>query len=320
MKPPVPESASQQAGTDGPFQDTELNNLWNVTVPKDTLYRSVLRAVSNGSRSLPNDVKLKIQAGDCTVDEKGHLRHRGKLWVPGAPISTEAEYKATGTELRLGDVLRTRLIQSVHDSTVYGHPGRDSTSSILRRDFYWPLQSKHVRQFLRNCDHCGRNKVWREHKHGLLRPLPVPDRFFQEISMDFMTDLPDSQGNRYLWVIKDRLSKWVVLEAMPSMKAEECAEKFLDCWVRHHGLPKAITSDRGTNWTSTFWKELCRLIGVQQRLSSAYHPQTDGGPERLNQEVQAYLRNFINQEMSDWKKWLSTAQLRLTQEIIRDSV
>jgi transposase InsO family protein len=129
--------------------------------------------------------------------------------------------------------------------------------------------------------------------------------------MDFMTDLPESDGNRYLWVIKDRLSKWVALEAMPTMKAEDCATKFMDCWVKHHGLPSAMTSDRGTNWTSTFWKELCRLLGVKQQLSSAYHPQTDGGPERLNQEVQAHLRNYINQEQTDWKKWLSTAQLAL---------
>ncbi|GAB7336928.1 hypothetical protein MBLNU13_g01770t1 [Cladosporium sp. NU13] len=129
--------------------------------------------------------------------------------------------------------------------------------------------------------------------------------------MDFMTDLPDSQGNRYLWVIKDRLSKWVALEAMPSMKAEDCARKFMECWGKHHGMPKAITSDRGTNWTSTFWKEFCRLFGVTQRLSSAYHPQTDGGPERINQEVQAYLRNYINQEQSDWSNWLPAAQLAL---------
>lgn len=129
--------------------------------------------------------------------------------------------------------------------------------------------------------------------------------------MDFMTDLPDSQGNCYLWVIKCRLSKTVVLEAMSSMKAEDCAERFIDCWVRHHSMPRAITSDRGTNWTGTFWTTFCRLVGVQQRLSSGYHPQTDGGPERLNQDVQAYLRNFISQDQSDWKRWLPTAQLAL---------
>jgi hypothetical protein len=62
-----------------------------------------------------------------------------------------------------------------------------------------------------------------------------------------MTDLLNSQGNRYLWVIKDRLSKCVVLEAMPGIKAKECAERFIECWARHYGMPRAIISDRGTN-------------------------------------------------------------------------
>lgn len=305
------ESVTGRSESQGPFQDSALNDLWSRTTEKDTIYQSVHRAIKTGLRQLPSEIKLKVQAGDCIIDTKGHLRHRGKLWVPGAPELTDSDYNSLEPEEQLNDVLRTELIQSVHDSSVYGHPGRDATASILARDFYWPLQSKHVRQFLRNCDGCGRNKVWREYKHGLLRPLPVPDQFFQEISMDFMTDLPDSQGNRYLWVIKDRLSKWVTLEAMPSMKAEECAEKFMECWVKHHGMPRAITSDRGTNWTSSFWKEFCRCLGVQQRLSSGYHPQTDGGPERINQDVQTYLRNFINKEQTDWKRWLPTAQLAL---------
>jgi len=303
--------ATESPDPNPPFQDDELNALWNSVIKKDTLYQEVLRAVRSGARTLSPGIKAKIQAGDCSVDDRDHLRHRGKLWVPGVPVSLEAEYSLLGPEELQPDVLRTKLIQSVHDSAVYGHPGRDATASILARDFYWPLQSQRVRQFMRNCSHCGRNGVWREHKHGLLRPLPVPDRFFTEISMDFMTDFPESDGCKYLWVIKDRLSKTVALEAMSSMKAEECAEKFLDCWVKHHGLPRAITSDRGTNWTSSFWKELCRLLGVKRRLSSAYHPQTDGGPERLNQDAQAYLRHYINHEMSDWRKWLPAAQLAL---------
>jgi transposase InsO family protein len=209
------------------------------------------------------------------------------------------------------DSLRTMIIQRCHDSPISGHPGREGTISIVARDYYWPLMSYQIRRFCRNCDACGRNKIWRDQKSGLLQPLPVPDRFFQEISMDFIVDLPESEGCRYLWVIKDRLSKIVVLEAMPSMKAEDCAQRLMECWVRHHGLPRAITSDRGTNWTGTFWKRFCMLSGVSQRLSSAYHPQTDGGPERMNQEIQAYLRNFINYAQADWKKWLPAAQLAI---------
>jgi hypothetical protein len=126
------------------------------------------------------------------------------------------------------DTLRTKVIQRCHNLTMTSHPGREGTASIVGRDYYWPLQTLHIRRFCRNCDACGRNKVWRELKHELLQPLLVPDRFFQEISMDFMVGLPESGGCTNLWVIKDRLSKNILLEAMPMIKAEDYAIKFLE--------------------------------------------------------------------------------------------
>ena len=110
--------------------------------------------------------------------------------------------------------------------------------------------------------------------------------------MDFMVNLPASEPGqpKYLWVIIDRLTKLVTLETMESMDATACAQRFLSCHHRHHGLPRSIVSDRGTNWTSRLWTRLCELAGIKQRLSTAYHPQSDEGPERLKQEIQAYLR------------------------------
>jgi hypothetical protein len=89
-------------------------------------------------------------------------------------------------------------------------------------------------------------------------------------------------------VITDHLLKSVTLEAMTTMEAEACAEVFLQCHYRFHGFPNALTSDRGSNWTGCFWKKLCELARVEQRLSTAFHPQTDGSTERMNQEVLAY--------------------------------
>ena len=120
---------------------------------------------------------------------------------------------------------------------------------------------------------CGRSSIWRHQKQGLLKPLPVPDRFYQELSIDFMVDLPESNGNTYIMVITERLLKSVTLEAMDRMDAESCAHRFLSCYWRHHGFPKAIVSDRGTNWTSKFWKRLCELVKLKQRLSTSYYPQ-----------------------------------------------
>ena len=141
-----------------------------------------------------------------------------------------------------------------------------------------------VRTFCRNCQVCGRCHVWREKKKGLLLPLPIPERFYLEISIDFMVDLPakSKEDPRYLMVTTDRLLKSCTLEATHSMAAEECAKVFLSCHYRFHGFPSFITSDRGTNWVSDFWTCLCKLTKMEQRLSTAFHPETDGSTERMN--------------------------------------
>ncbi|KAI1006411.1 hypothetical protein K3495_g1803 [Podosphaera aphanis] len=128
-----------------------------------------------------------------------------------------------------------------------------------------------------------------------------------------MTDLPtkNTEDPQYLMVITDRLLKSVTLEAMNSMNAEDCAERFLSCHYRFHGFPHAITSDRGSNWVGDFRKQLCKLTGMEQRLSTAFHPETDGATERMNQEVLAYLRAFISFSQMEWVSMLPTAQLAI---------
>ena len=135
-----------------------------------------------------------------------------------------------------------------------------------------------MHRLCRNCDVCGHIHVWREGKKGLLRPLPVPDRIYSEIAIDFMTDLPakTDKDPRYMMVIVDRLTGSVAMEAMTATKADQCANTFLKLHVRHHGFPNFITSDRGSNWVGDFWRELCLQTGIKQRLSTAFHPQSDG--------------------------------------------
>ncbi|KAI0991393.1 hypothetical protein K3495_g16794 [Podosphaera aphanis] len=134
-----------------------------------------------------------------------------------------------------------------------------------------------------------------------------------------MTDLPaKSKGDpRFLMVITDRLLKSCTLEAMETMTAEDCAKRFVHCHYRYHGFPKFITSDRGSNWVGDFWTCLCKLVKIEQRLSTAYHPETDGSTERMNQEVLAYLRAFISYTQYEWPSMLPTAMLALNN---RDSV
>ena len=112
-------------------------------------------------------------------------------------------------------------------------------------------------------------------------------------------------------VIADSLLHSVILKVMTSMEAEDCAQVFLNSHWRFHGFPFAITSDHRSNWTSRFWTRLCTLVGIDQRLSTAFHPQTDGTTERWNQEVLQFLRAFISYAQTDWSALLPCAMLAL---------
>lgn len=267
------------------FDDQELQDEWEKARLADSVYQAYSIAVKNGERSIRIKTSVKTSLSECHLDERGLLCFRQRLWIP------ESEQ------------LRTSIIQKVHDSYITGHPGRDATYAILSRRFFWPGAAKDVRRFLRNCTICGRTTVWRDTKHGLLKPLPIPQRIWAELSMDFITELPpakeDSSTN--LLVITDRLTKGVILIGMKGITSQEVAEAFLTHFYMHHGLPKAITSDRGPQFVSGFWRIVCEKLAIRRRLSTAFHPQSDGATERANQEVERIMRIFITYAQDDWK-------------------
>ena len=139
---------------------------------------------------------------------------------------------------------------------------------------------------------CGKSKVWRERKRGLLKPLPIPDRFWQELGADFVTGLPPAEGFTAILGVTDRLSKSVILIPMKETTAAATAQALAQHVFAHHGLPRAIVSDRGTQFTSILWSQLCTALGITRRLSTAFHPETDGAQERSHQELEAYLRIY----------------------------
>ncbi|KAK4089232.1 hypothetical protein Purlil1_6221 [Purpureocillium lilacinum] len=187
-----------------------------------------------------------------------------------------------------------RLMQETHDSALAGHPGRDMLKSLLARRFYWPGLDADARQFVRNCEVCGRSNVWRERRRGLLKPLPVPERVWSELSIDFVTDQPPtkSDGSTNMMVLTDRLSKSVVLESLKDITAKTTARALM----RNQDVEEAV---------------LCELLRVKQRLSTAWHPETDGATERANQEVERYIRIFATYAQDDWDELLPAAAMAL---------
>uniref|UniRef100_M1BRB2 Integrase catalytic domain-containing protein n=1 Tax=Solanum tuberosum TaxID=4113 RepID=M1BRB2_SOLTU len=136
---------------------------------------------------------------------------------------------------------------------------------------------------------------------GLLLPFPIPSAIFEDISMDFITGLPPSHGRTVILVIVDRLSKYGHFIALPpKFTSHKIAKVFVQEYIRLHGFPSTIISDRDPIFLSEFWAEINRLQGTQLAKSSAYHPQSDGQTEALNKCLEMYLPCFAVDNPTSW--------------------
>ena len=148
--------------------------------------------------------------------------------------------------------LRFKILEFTHDSPVVGHPGYAKTYEIVQRAYYWPGMHDYVRRYVRTCQICVRGKSWHVKRQGVLRPLPIPMLRWHDISMNFVTELPDSNGYTNIMNVVDRLSKMRHMIPMKSLDTVSVAENFVTHIFKLHGLHDSIVSDRGTQFVSDF--------------------------------------------------------------------
>ena len=148
-------------------------------------------------------------------------------------------------------------------------------------------------------------------------PIAVPDRRCDVWTMDAVMPLPvTKQGNSAIWVFVEKLSKLVHMVATKhTITAPELATVFMREVVRHHGVPKSIISDRGSVFTSNFWRALWSKLGTRLSMSTAYHPQSDGQTERMNRTMEDMLRAYVNSHGSDWDEHLVAAEIAINNSV-----
>jgi hypothetical protein len=228
--------------------------------------------------------------------EHGLLLHRRKVYIP--------------KDMNL----RLELLKLHHDTLLAGHPGRWKTLELISRNYWWPGMSIDVKKYVMGCDTCQRNKNSKHVPYGLLQPLEVPSSPWERITIDLITQLPDStdeHGNicTAIIVVVDRLTKQAHFYAHNDhCTAIDIADTFLNQVFRHHGLPRQIISDRGPQFASEVFEEFCRKLGIKPSKSTAYHPETDGQTERVNQILEQYLRIFCSYRQDDWARLLPVAE------------
>ena len=161
--------------------------------------------------------------------------------------------------------------------------------------------SHDIESYCKMCSTCATSKDVNSKLTGLLHSLPIPDRPWQSIKLDFMGPLPKSNNFDYLLVLMGQLTSQVhLMPTTTTVTARGVMWLILKEVVRLHGIPESIVSDRDTKFTSIFWKELHRLMGSKLFMSTAFHPQTEGATERANRSIAQILCTVVSNDQRDW--------------------
>jgi len=204
---------------------------------------------------------------------------------------------------------RSTVLNICHDSPSAGHYGIKKTSSLIYRDFWWPSLYYDIKNYIRSCITCSRSKYFKHKPYGFLQPLEIPSKPWSSFSMNFITDLPLSNGFTCIFVVIDRFTKMGHFIPFPKvLSAIDAATSFMNNIFHLHGFPSKIISDRGTQFTSKFWSAVCKSFRINMKLASPFHHQTNGLTERVNSVIEQYLKCYANFRGSDWSKYLFLAE------------
>ena len=226
-----------------------------------------LRSDSTFEKNVPREKHGIPMKPGWEFDTRGILRYRSKVWIPKC------------------EALKSELMERNHDGQAAGHFGHAKTLSLLRRKYFWTNMSSEVKLYIKSCVICQRCKSRRHMPYGELQPLPIPSSPWRDYSMDFIVGLPPCKSEAAntcdaCLVIVDRFSKLVkYISTTTSVDSPMLVELIMNNIVLNHGVPDSIVSDRGTVFTSEYWSSIMYLLKVKKRLSTAFHPQSDGQTE-----------------------------------------
>jgi hypothetical protein len=200
---------------------------------------------------------------------------------------------------------RVREVVISHAHSILAHLGSSKTLLYLRDNVWWKSIVSDIQAFCESCPTCQVSKPSNHKPYGLLETLDIPTRPWETMGVDFVGPLPESSTLYGMFdmilVAIDHLTSMVHLApTKQTYRAKDVAEVLFNTVYKLHGMPAHIVSDRDTLFTSTFWKELNSLTGTELRMSTSFHPQSDGATERANRTITQMLRQCVAPNQKDW--------------------
>src|SRR5258707_7801267 len=272
----------------GTMEDPTPSN----TLDHNALTKSITTAYAEDelTKKIHEQIKTANQP-DSWMEREGHLLFCEWKYVPNK-----------GT-------LWLHTICNHHDHPTAGHFGETKTTELICHNYHWPGMRCMVGDYLRSCTSCMHTKAMRHKPYGLLKQLPIPGQPWESISMDFIKQLPTSEGFTVILVIVDRLTKQsLFIPTHDMVDAPQLARLFLTHVFSKHVTPGHVTSDCRTEFMSHFFCSLGSLLSMKLHFMSGYHLEGDGQTERINQVLEQYLRAYMNYQQDNWAPLLPLAE------------
>ena len=199
------------------------------------------------------------------------------------------------------EAMRKDIVIAFHDAPLGGHLGFRKTYEKIRDRYYWPRMASDIKDYCSSCHQCALAKRPARVEHSPLQSVPVQDHPFDKVAIDILGPLrPTPRDMKYVLIMSDYMTRWVEAVALPNITAQTVADAFVDQIVCRHGAPRVLLTDRGTNFLSHLFTNVCKILGIGRQLTSPYHPQTDGLVERFNKTFAQMMTNYINETHTDW--------------------
>ncbi|CAF1437935.1 unnamed protein product [Rotaria sp. Silwood1] len=163
-----------------------------------------------------------------------------------------------------------------------------------------------IHNYIASCTQCARHNILRTKSPGHLKSIKLPSDVFQVLHMDFWGPVrtASTRGNRYVIILTDNLSKYVIADALPDCTAKSAAQFFIERFILHHGAPERLITDNGTHFNNHLLRAITSSMNIAHAFSVSYHPQTNGQVERFNATFAAQLAKYCDPEQSDWDLYL----------------
>lgn len=243
----------------------------------------------------------EAQQGDAEL--QGFLENTGNetsLIFKQVPIpdSDKTIYCDVSTGIQrpyLPEQFRKPVFKQLHSIS---HPGVKASQNLIASRFVWKNINTDIRDWVRVCLQCQRNKITR-HTQSPLQEFPLPDSRFSSIHIDIVGPLPVSKGYRYLLTCICRFTRWLEAIPMITMTAESVLSALWHGWIARYGVPSRITTDRGSQFgRSAEFRKSMKSLGIVHHQTTAYHQQANGMIERPHRQLKAALKSTDNP--GDW--------------------